>query len=646
MGWIRFHHIRTKLIIRYWLLFLGVMTVSFFTSFMVLRNYISKSIDEALTLQVDLIENGISTAADASIKNFYRSMARSAHSIAQSCYDRYLNGELGEQEAQDLTWSFLENLRPGSSGYLTVIDEEGVFAYHPVSEYQGGDATQYSFYPPLIRSNELYFSYRWINPGETEEREKLSYSLFFAPWHWYISVTGYRDELISLINTDDFKDNILAIKFGESGYPIIISEDGTLLVHPEYEGVNMTGNEGPMGDVTRSTIKEKNGRMEYLWQNPGDEKLRKKISIFREVEPYGFIVAVTAYESEFLKPVEVLIQVFVLALLSTLIIIGLLTIRISRTITEPIIELKKKMDLAAEGDLTVRSEIYSNDEAGEIGRHFNHLIATLEVKHRELEEQLEVNTSITEQLRSSLEELQETQQKLIEEERFANMGRLLARMSHHLNTPLGTSVTTFSSLKNSILASPAIHETEEIRHMMDLLEKSLEKTTELIESFKLLNVSRADFIEMDVNDFLRILYIKKWSVRLPQGIRIRTSVPEEFRIFTNPELLLVILNQVTENSLMHSFKDLKEGEISISFCRDNGVIHLEYSDTGRGIPKENSSRIFEPFYSEDQNFQARGIGMNIIYNTVVGSLGGTIRYTGDLDTGMRYNITLPESNLP
>ncbi|MDC7242164.1 MAG: cache domain-containing protein [Spirochaetales bacterium] len=643
---VHFHHIRTKLVIRYWLAFLVVMIMTFGAAYTGLRNSVIKSVETALTLQVDLIKNSIATAAEASIKNYYRAMAHSALTIIESCYNRFKEGELSEQEAQDLAWSMVQNIRPGPSGYLAIVNSQNVFAYHPYPEYIGMDITGFDFFPLLKKDEEVYFSYKWRNPGDKADRDKLSYNIYYTPWNWHIATTGYRDDLASLINLKDFKDNILSIKFGDTGYPIIIGNDGTLLVHPEYEGINMIDREGPMGDVVRQSLEERNGRVDYLWQNPGEKKLHKKLSLFSEIEPYGFILAVTTYRSEFMKPIRDMTRLFLLALFFALLTIGYLSLRVSRSITLPVLELKMKMDQAAEGDLSVRSDIYSSDEVGEIGRHFNNLIEILESKQRELEEQLNLNSTITEQLRRSLKELQQTQQKLIEEERFSNMGRLLARMSHHLNTPLGTSITTLSCLKEDIRKLPDYGDTvtESLSGMIELLESSLNKAVELLESFKLLDISRKGFISMEVEDFLKIIYLNKWKSELPEGVTIQSECPDDFRIHTNPELLQSILDQLTSNSLLHSFNDRQEGLIRVTFYRESDTTILEYSDNGTGIPEEDSSRLFEPFYNRDRDFQSRGIGLNIVYNTVAGSLGGSIRYTGSVDKGVHYIITLPEKS--
>lgn len=612
-----FHHIRTKLIFSYWILFFIVISFSTGITYLYIKKAILKSVDDSLTTQIILIKNSIETSTDASIKSFFRAKAYAAYDAVSICFEKYQRGELSEIEARQLALDLLSGQKLGASGYITVMDGESNFIFHPQRELIGTNVSYIPVSQEIVSNEELFVEYEWQNPDESIPRKKSLYSKHFPPWNWYISTTGYKEELISLVNISDFEDKILAIRFGENGYPLVIDNDGTLLIHPRYKGVNMYNRDDPMGEVIREAVERKNGRVEYLWKNPDETEYREKLALFAEIPQFEMIVAVTAYKSEFMKPLNDMTRVFLITLLLSLLIIGILTRMISKSITLPILEIKEKMDLAAEGDLSVRSEIKSSDEISEIGKHFNHFISNL----------------------------QKARQTLIEEERFANMGRLLSRIAHHLNTPLGTSVTAASYLKEIGLDHPEIPEetVQQIRNLAEILEKSLERTVNLISSFKMLHIDTESIVKVQTHmaHFLNTMYIKKWELKIPEGFMIAVECNEELTFPTNPELLLLVLDNLTSNSLLYSFKDRDTGKISIKVSKKDSGVEIIYSDTGEGIPLDAAERLFEPFYSSTNSYNSKGVGLSVIYNTIVTNLSGSISYEGDINTGVLYRIYLP-----
>lgn len=650
---IKINHFKTKLVIKYWVIFFVVMVLSFSTIYILTKKSLKESVDDILLLQVELIKDSIETSTDAAIKNFYRATAYAAYDNISVCYEKYINGEIMESEAKKLAWDLLSGQRLGPSGYATIMDSNAIMLYHPFPELIGSDLSDFEFTKDVFENEDSIISYGWKNPDETDARQKYMYSLYFEEWDWYISITGYKSELMSLVNISDFEDKILSIRFGETGYPLILDMEGTFLVHPEYKGVNMFNRQDAMGEITRTAIKEKNGKSEYLWKNPGEDHYRKKFTLYSEIEQFGMIVAVTAYESEFLKPLRDITRVFIISLLISLILIGYLTQIISKSITKPIEEIKNKMDMAALGDLSIRSSISSSDEIGVIGVHFNNFVENLQRNQLELKDQIDENCAIADKLRKSLYTLKETQQRLLEEERYSNMGRLLARISHHMNTPLGTAVTAVTFLKKEVedFSLPANDKKiiefykykKTVLESTELLEYSINRLIKIVSSFKLLqvNIDKKDIIYVNLHDFFIYSCINKWKSKLPKNIEIKMDCAEDLIISSYIEPLQNVIDNLISNSINHGFTDGRSGFINLQVKRTENGAKIIYSDTGSGISNGAVDRIFEPFFSINKNNFSQGLGLNIIYNIIVESLNGSISYEGNENSGVKFVIDLP-----
>lgn len=621
----KFKHLRTKLIATYISVFMIVIITFAGMLYPLMKRTIEKSVDETLTMQIELIKTGIESSFNAAITSYFRASANLGVELADDYYKKALALGTPMEEARAEFFHEIQSLKIGEAGYFAVMDTQNVVLAHPFDNIVGSNSEGVEFVKNFRKDKEVYFSYLWQNTTDASERKKVMYAIYYAPWEFYVLATGYEDDFKYLVNIEDFEDQILSIKFGETGYPIVFDLEGTYVVHPSFKGVNMMDRDDAMGDITRKAIALRNGKSDYLWKNIGEDTYRKKVTVFSEIEGFDMIVATTAYESEFMQPLNDLTKILLTMLVVSLLVVFLLSFKVSDNITRPIIETKELMDAAELGDLSVRSQIASTDEVGSIAVHFNHF----------------------------MESLERTQDQLIEEERFSNVGRIVTRVSHHLNTPVGNAMMAHSFMEKSITdirentenrrsISALMRSVTEVEESSDSIKRSLEAVSKIINSFNRLNTGLYSGHKQDINlkEFLELRYLGRWEKGLPSHVAIKIDCADQIHLETYPNMLEVVLDHLTENAVSHGLREKEDGIIQITAGQAGSRVRIVFEDNGKGIPEERAEHVFEPFFDPGDNLNNLGLGLNIVYNAVRISMEGSIKYETLQPSGARFTILL------
>jgi len=259
-----------------------------------------------------------------------------------------------------------------------------------------------------------------------------------------------------------------------------------------------------------------------------------------------------------------------------------------------------------------------------------------------------------EELLSTLENLQKTQEQLIESEKMAALGGLVAGVAHEINTPVGIGVTAVSNLHEEIQKMAALYKKDEIsrkdfkeflQSASDaalLIQKNLERTAELIQSFKQVSVDqvseqqRVFNLKSYLNDIIRSLSPKfrhkeiTFNIECDNKLELNSFPGVYAQVFTN-----LLLNTIT-----HGFHDKQKGTIAIHVSQKDNRLNIEYRDDGTGITKKDLPHIFEPFYTSDQH-RGTGLGLNIVYNLVKQKLQGSISCDSRTGEGVLFKIETP-----
>jgi len=276
----------------------------------------------------------------------------------------------------------------------------------------------------------------------------------------------------------------------------------------------------------------------------------------------------------------------------------------------------------------------------------------LEIQNKQILAQKEV-------LQKTLDKLKRTQNQLIESEKMASLGSLVAGVAHEMNTPIGISVQASSAIVNRTNAiaekikkynlnkTDFINYIEHTYQSSNLALSNLERTSELIKSFKLVSVDQSveelRFFNV-YNYFSDILLTLKPRFK-QQNITLHIECDHSIEINSYPGVFAQILTNLVLNSLTHGFKNKEEGEIIITFTKNDKRCKLNYSDNGNGMNENTRKNVFEPFFTTNKQ-TGTGLGMHIIYNLITQKLNGNIICISKENEGVLFEIEFENKKIP
>jgi signal transduction histidine kinase len=250
----------------------------------------------------------------------------------------------------------------------------------------------------------------------------------------------------------------------------------------------------------------------------------------------------------------------------------------------------------------------------------------------------------------------ETQRFLIETERLASLGGLVAGVAHEISGPVGASLTVASTLANrsaqfadQIAAGPVrrallVEFADRSREAADLLVANLQRTGELVQSFKQVAVDRS---QAERRTFDLRPATEQIVASLRPGLRkgptsIGIEVPSDIIMNSYPGAYGQILTNLVFNAVTHGFDDGAGGQMVIQ-ARRLGMEEVEvtFSDDGKGMPDDVQRRAFDPFFTTRRAHGNTGLGLHIVYNIVTQQLGGRIVLVSAPGKGTTFHITLP-----
>tara|TARA_R110001592_G_scaffold59660_12_gene181117 strand:+ start:1411 stop:3792 length:2382 start_codon:yes stop_codon:yes gene_type:complete len=258
------------------------------------------------------------------------------------------------------------------------------------------------------------------------------------------------------------------------------------------------------------------------------------------------------------------------------------------------------------------------------------------------------------ELKAMLARLQDTQEHLVESEKMASLGGLVAGFAHELNTPLGIAITAESTLQRDLAKlSAAMGGATTPRALTDMLGRMQEasrivlanaqRAGALIMSFKQVSVDQATSETRTINlhDYLADVLLHLAPNYRRSGHQVLLDCPPDISIRTVPGGISQVVINLLANSLIHAFTSDQKGHISLSVRQSSSGVVIRFSDDGIGIPEQDQKKIFEPFYTTRRSAGGTGLGLHIVYNTIIRQLQGRISVSSQPDQGTTFEISLP-----
>ncbi len=258
-------------------------------------------------------------------------------------------------------------------------------------------------------------------------------------------------------------------------------------------------------------------------------------------------------------------------------------------------------------------------------------------------------------LQESLEQLRRTQVQLVESEKMAALGGLVAGVAHEINTPVGVGVTAASHLAMKVQEYKEHYENgqmtrgdfevflETAAESSDMILTNLCRAANLIRSFKQIAVDQS-------SEELRHFQIKPYLDDVLQSLApkfkrtqhtMTVHCADELEVYSYPGAFSQIITNLLMNSLKHGFEDKENGEIIIDISQQNEKILFKYSDNGKGIKPEHLKKIFDPFFTTKRGQGGTGLGMHVVYGLVNQTLSGQIECTSTPGEGTTFKLWIP-----
>ncbi len=255
-------------------------------------------------------------------------------------------------------------------------------------------------------------------------------------------------------------------------------------------------------------------------------------------------------------------------------------------------------------------------------------------------------------------QLQDMQQKLAQQEKMASLGRLVAGVSHEINTPLGNIRMSASVISERLremtanLAQGSLRRStldvllEAMRESAVVIERATQRADELMSSFKQLAVDQATLRarRFDVSRSLQIVIESmRYSLNVAQ-VEARLQSEDSLVLFGDPGRFEQIFINLVNNAISHGFEGRSGGHIDIVARRRAADIEIRFSDDGIGIPGEWLGKIFDPFFTTKFGQGSPGLGLYVVHNIVTGIFNGRIEVESVPGKGTTFTIRVPTGN--
>lgn len=395
------------------------------------------------------------------------------------------------------------------------------------------------------------------------------------------------------------------IKIGKTGYVYVIDSKGNCIIHPDMVGQNASEY-----DFVQKIISTKSGEVDYTYKGI------HKLAFYKYFEPWDMFIVTTAnYEDLQASSQEILKIIILIGGVISLFGIAV-ALFITKILVKPINKLKKCIEIAGKGDLTIRSDIRSKDEIGVLSDSFNHM----------------------------MDENKTLMEKTMEYDKLKT--EFISNMSHELKTPLNIifciTQIYFDSIKND-----EILDGEKLNNYMGTIKQNCYRLLRLVNN--LIDISKIDseFMELNLKNENIVEVIEEITQSTAEYVQSKgriiifdTDTEEKIIAFDAEVMERILLNLIS-----NATKFTEPGDtIEVTVYDKGNNIEISVKDNGIGIPQDKIPQIFQRFKQVDpllnRRHEGSGIGLALV-KSLVEMHNGTIDVKSQVGEGTEFIIVLP-----
>jgi len=286
--------------------------------------------------------------------------------------------------------------------------------------------------------------------------------------------------------------------------------------------------------------------------------------------------------------------------------------------------------------------------------HIKRIEAQLRESNAALEQKVAERTS---ELARANEELQQAMQQLVQREKLAALGTLVAGVAHELNTPLGNTLTVVTTLSDrlqqfrddftqgTLRRSGLVQFLEDSIQACAMVERNAQRAAELVASFKLVAVDQASSRRrmFDLRTLVKETLLAVAPVHRGLGVSVEADIPPDIVLDSYPGALEQVITNLVLNAVMHGKTEQAPLRVRVyaQAGSDANSVVIKLDDDGVGMDSNTLHRAFDPFFTTRMGQGGSGLGLYIVYNLVHGILGGTVELDSAPGAGARFTIHIP-----
>ncbi len=489
---------------------------------------------------------------------------------------------------------------------------------------------------------------------------------------------------------DNVEDDLANLDM-PTGYAFMFARDGNTIIAHKYRANRQINYRSPSYDVPyqnlyglklvenlglkglHDAILKQDRSIAYEFPK-GNKKLSGLASI--QEKTFGWVVGVGIDHKDIFRPIVKLAWWLGGVSLTLALLVVASTYLLAHGITVPLKNLIRTAQTIAQGNLNQRVNVRSWDEVGVLGSTFNDMARALESRERQLQELNRNLEKIVRQRTMELEkshdalkqayvDLQNAQEQLVQTEKMASLGQLVAGIAHEIKNPLNFIYGNTGFLNDyTTKLQTLLEEVEKLPSISPLDREKMEKMKEsynysfikedlrtLIDNFSE-GARRINNIVSDLRTFSRMDTESVTEVDLHAALEIslnllrnqyknKVTIHKEYGNIPKIQGYSGKLNQVFMNLLSNAFHAIRDqGDVWIRTRSSNGTVELEIEDNGSGIPREYLNRIFEPFFTTKPVGQGTGLGLSISYG-IIEQHHGKIHVASTVNKGSTFTVRLP-----